>query len=517
MDGIKLLGATTLTFSIALGCAEPDALTDEAADEVGSESESGPAETEVGETGVGETGTSESETGEAQCPGPGPWDLGIPIPAGTTPTGDPEAGLIAMLEDDYVDCGIPYDLFMLGKGFLGTYADAEVFDWRSGKNATVPYNWNVISSDGGTDLAVMNCLTCHAGQINGELVIGLGRTDVDYTGDFSGLLGGLPVLPDITDAGKELNKFRKRYEAIGPYIGMYTIGSNPALMVAILLAAHYNPYTLAWSDEPLIDVTVAMTPADTPPWWRVAKKHGHFDNGMSRGDHRGTMMFASSLCTDSAEEVAEHLDEFADMEAYLASIEPPAYPWAIDAALASEGEALFECNCAGCHGTYSDDPAAETYPNLVIPRDVIGTDDAVISNTGGGIDDMVAWFNESWYGTVGELTEPFEGYVAPPLDGIWATAPFFHNGSVPTIDLVLDSGVRPSFWKRVDYDTTNYDQEKLGWPWIAVGYGQDDAPADEKKYVYDTSKYGHRATGHTFGDHLTDQERAAVLEYLKTL
>jgi mono/diheme cytochrome c family protein len=506
-----------LPLSLVLGCGGPESSVDDAedaADEVGTTAESDEAESDEAET---EAGTDASETGEAQCPQPGPWDLGVPIPASDVPDGDPEAGLIAMLEDDYIDCGIPYDMFMLGKGFLGTYADAEVFDWREGKNATVPYNWNVITSDGGTDLAVMNCLTCHAGEINGELVLGLGRTDVDYTGDFSGLLNALPVLPDITDAGKELNKFRERYDAIAPYIQMYTIGSNPALMVAILLAAHYNPYTLAWSNEPLIDVSVAMTPADTPPWWRVAKKHGHFDNGMSRGDHRGTMMFASSLCTDSAEEVAEHLDEFADMEAYIASIEPPAYPWAIDSTLAEEGEAIFECSCAGCHGTYSEDPAAETYPNLLIPIAVIGTDDAVISNVGGGIDDMVEWFNESWYGTVGELVDPFEGYVAPPLDGIWATAPFFHNGSVPTIELVLDSSQRPSFWKRVDYDTTHYDQSDLGWPWTAVGYGQDDAPADEAKYVYDTSKFGHRATGHTFGDHLTPAERAAVIEYLKTL
>jgi len=33
----------------------------------------------------------------------------------------------------------------------------------------------------------------------------------------------------------------------------------------------------------------------------------------------------------------------------------------------------------------------------------------------------------------------YGGYQAPPLDGVWATAPYFHNGSVPTIADVLDS------------------------------------------------------------------------------
>lgn len=515
MAGINLRvhGTRLLWILLALVPACSGPAGSESSDELGESSESSSGEIESSS----EAGSdSETETGEAQCPGVGPWDLGTPIPAAEPPAGDPEAGLAALLEDDYVDCGIPYDLFMLGKGFLGTYADAEAWDWRAGKNATVPYNWNVITSDGGTDLAVMNCLTCHAGSIDGELIIGLGRADVDYTTDFSGTLAAIPELPEITDAGKELNKFKARYEAVGPYIRMYTVGTNPALMVAVLLASHYNPYTLAWSDEPLVEVNVPMIPADTPPWWRVAKKGGHFDNGMGRGDHRGTMMFASSLCTDSADEVATHLDAFADIWAYIASLEPPAYPWPIDAQLAAQGEALFECSCAGCHGTYADDPALETYPSLLIPKDVIGTDDAILSNVG-GVDAMVEWFNESWYGTVGQLEAPFEGYVAPPLDGIWATAPFFHNASVPTIELVLDSQARPTFWKRVDYDTTNYDRDALGWPYEAVGYGQDEAPVDEAKYVYDTTKFGHAASGHTFGDHFTDAERKAVLEYLKTL
>jgi mono/diheme cytochrome c family protein len=502
-----------IVVSFAFGCAEPESPNLQASDTDSSESESGTPETgSESETDDGESG----DTGDQSCPGPGPWDYGIPIPANTPSTGDPQGGLLAMLNDDYIDCGIPYDMFQLGKGFLGTYADGETFDWRPGKNATVPYNWNVITSDGGTDLAVMNCLTCHAGAVNGELFIGVGRVDVDYTTDFTGLLNLLPVLPDITDAGKELNKFRNRYSAIGPDIQMLTVGTNPALMVAVLLATHYNPFTLAWSDEPLLDVTVPMVPADTPPWWRVAKKHGHFDNGMSRGDHRGSMMFASSLCTDDAAEVAEHLEEFADIEAYLASIEPPPYPWPVDEALAAEGQAIFECDCSGCHGTYDDDPAAETYPNLLIPIEVVGTDDTFVGG-GGGLEVMADWFNDSWYGTLGEIVDPFVGYSAPPLDGIWATAPFFHNGSVPNIALVLDSEARPAQWKRIDYDSTNYDQTALGWPWLDPGYDQDAAPAAERKYLYDTSKPGHRATGHTFGDHLTSQERAAVVEYLKTI
>jgi hypothetical protein len=107
--------------------------------------------------------------------------------------------------------------------------------------------------------------------------------------------------------------------------------------------------------------------------------------------------------------------------------------------------------------------------------------------------------------------------MPPPLDGVWATAPYFHNGSVPTIELVLNSKARPAVWERVDQDDTNYDEDALGWPWKAPSYSQADAPADEKPHVYDTSYWSQSNTGHTFGDALTDSERRSVIEYLKTL
>jgi hypothetical protein len=133
------------------------------------------------------------------------------------------------------------------------------------------------------------------------------------------------------------------------------------------------------------------------------------------------------------------------------------------------------------------------------------------------------WFEESPYGqvTTVETDVPFPGYVAPPLDGIWATAPVLHNGSVPTLELVIDSSRRPKYWRRVDYDSTHFDQDALGWPyhdldldWVG---GADGLPEADRKHVYDTTRLGYDNGGHPFGDHLTGDERRAVLEYLKTL
>ncbi|PRQ03892.1 hypothetical protein [Enhygromyxa salina] len=511
------LPALLLTSVVALGCADqrvPASGSDTGTSDVTD------AESDEGEDESEGAGEGEGETGEPSCLGaPGPWDLGWAIPDPPELNGDPTAGEWALLHEDYVSCGVPYDMFMLGKGLLGTYADGQPLPWRDGKAATLPYNWNLVVSEGGTELAAMNCLTCHAGQLNGELVIGLGRHDADFTQDLGALLSVLPPLPEWTDAGHEINKFVGRYEALGPHIKTYTIGTNPADDVAVILASHRNPFTLEWSDEQLVPIDPPLVPVDPPPLWRVEKKAGHFYNGMSRGDHRGTMMFASSLCIDSAAQATQMFDYFADIVAYLETLEPPTYPWATDKALAEQGRELFECSCAGCHGTYDQDPDAETFPNLLIPLDLVGTDPLLGQAALGEIGEMIEWYNSSWYGTVTQLTatDPFIGYAAPPLDGIWATAPFLHNGSVPTLELLLNSSERPTYWRRVNYDSSNYDQDQLGWRWMELDHGQAGAAPDEAKHIYDTTILGHGNGGHTFGDHLSDAERAAVLEYLRTL
>jgi hypothetical protein len=102
------------------------------------------------------------------------------------------------------------------------------------------------------------------------------------------------------------------------------------------------------------------------------------------------------------------------------------------------------------------------------------------------------------------------------LDGIWITAPYFHNGSVPTIEAVLNSKLRPTYWTR-DFgqesssgDSSKYDYEKLGWQFQALR-------AADNKYIYNTTLPGYGNYGHRFGDQLSEEERMAVIEYLKTL
>lgn len=464
----------------------------------------------------GGDGDSSGTTGPGSLPGP--WDLGVYIPPEPQAPGDPVKGYQALVTKGYISCGIPWLLFGLAKPFIGAYASGQPLPGRSGKNAEVPYNWTVHSVDG-ADIVSQNCLQCHAGSFNGKLMVGLGTADADFTDDMSVLLNAVPV-PIIEIPGiEQMTRFINRIKVLGPQTVMRTVGTNPAEAVAVTLVAHRDRHTLAWSDEQQTELPGFSMPSDPPPWWRAHKKHALFYNGMARGDHRGTMMLATALCTDSVAEAKAIDSYFADIQAYIRSLRAPKYPFMIDAALAAEGAEVFAANCAGCHGTYAEKEEDETYPNLLFPLELIGTDPVVAEGGTKWAPELVDWYNESFYGSVTRMepNNPFPGYMAPPLDGVWATGPFLHNGSVPTIELVLDSTRRPTYWKRVDYNSAHFDQWSLGWPHVELPYGHAGADPAERKFIYDTTHIAHTNTGHTFGDHLSGGERRAVIEYLKTL
>ncbi len=480
----------------------------------------------------------------AIAPPAGPWARGVTLPKEPQTGGNAELGKEILLNGSYMSCGVPVKLWdnaITGPTVRATLGSSGVVGLagRSGRNATLPHTLNAFTTAEGAEVVNGNCLGCHSGKFDGEIVIGLGNATVDFTG---GLANGSTVttLPDdlltqlgLDDAEKSsLDKLLRVARAFGPETVMRTIGQNPAEAFTGVLLSHHDPDTLAWSEQPLRPVVIRdqngdpiddpRLTSDPPPWWRARKKNALFYNGMARGDHRGTMALATAVCVDSIPE-AERVDAlFVDMQAYLLTVPAPVYKRSIDQALAARGKAVFSASCAGCHGTYAEDPsddAHDGYPNLLLPLDVIGTDPAVANMGVVHAPEFVDWYNGSFYGQITRAVpnDPFPGYVAPPLDGVWATAPYLHNGSVPTIELVLNSRARPPVWKRVDFDDSHFDEEALGWPWQAVPYSQADAPAPEKKLVYDTSYWSQSNTGHTFGDQLSDAERRAVIEYLKTL
>lgn len=434
-----------------------------------------------------------------------------PVPPAEQRPGDPQAGYETVVSGRYTTCGMPYSAW---KRAAAPAADAPGLSGREGPNADMPYFLSRHENDQGQDIVSTNCLFCHASELDGELVIGLGNESRDFTDDPRELVNAVGSYVSGEKATAAWRKWAARVSAVAPYMITETVGVNPAPNLTLALMAHRDPETLEWSEEPLLEPPPERPlPVSVPPWWRMQKKNALFYNAMGRGDHARFMMMKSLVCTDSVEE-AERIDRtFTDVRAYLASMEPPEYPFPIDEALARRGRAVFERNCARCHGTYGPDGA---YPNRVVALDRIGTDPAYARRAYEESDRFMNWFNRSWYGEV-STARPALGYIAPPLDGVWATAPFLHNGSVPTIEALLDSDSRPTYWTRRS-DSPAFDRDTLGWEYDELDHGKEGAAnPEQRERIYDTTLPGHSNDGHTFGDTLTPKQRRAVLEYIKNL
>lgn len=434
------------------------------------------------------------------------------VPAEPQRTGSPEAGYDALVNKAYVTCGIPYAAY---KRTAPRVARSRLLPGRKGRNAELPYNLTSHVSGRGVELVTANCLSCHAAYINDRLIVGLGNESMDFTQDPGIAVERLGTYVAGEAETAEWRKWADRMRALSPYIVTDTVGVNPAVNLTWALLAHRDPRTLAWSDKPLLNPPPRRPlPVSVPPWWRMKKKNAMFYTAAGRGDHARSMILASTLCTDTVEE-ARAIDAYApDIRAYIASLEAPKYPLDFDRKAAGRGRAVFEKHCYACHGTYGANP---TYPNLVIALEVIGTDpELALTATSGSEDRFFRWIQQSFYGENARLA-PAPGYVAPPLDGVWVTAPYLHNGSVPTIEALLDSSRRPTYWLR-SFDSGSYDMRALGWKYKELPYGKQGATdPEERRRIYDTTLPGYSNRGHAFGDVLTGEDRSALLEYLKTL
>ncbi len=436
---------------------------------------------------------------------------GVILAAETQRAGNAEKGYRALVNEAYVPCGIPDSAY--SKVFGAAPPSARV-PGREGRNQTLPYNFTAMTTKDGVALVTSNCLTCHASTINGQVVVGLGAATSDFTQDSSGVadaVGGF-----VTDPKERLEwqKWKERVETIAPYSVLSTRGPNAADGFTAALFSHHDPKTMAWSATPLIEIAPPLDlPVDVPPWWRMKKKSSMFYLGAGRGDHARIMMSASVLCSSSVEEMRAIDAYFPDIRAWIENLAPPAYPFPFDKALAERGRGVFESTCSSCHGTYG--PSGH-YTTRAIAVTYVGTDPLLAAGSAQFTPVVVDWFKNSFFGELSRM-EPQAGYVAPPLDGIWATAPFLHNGSVPTIEALLDSKKRPKYWTW-SFDTKDFDTATLGWIYRDVDHGQDAEPNEAaRSRIYDTTKAGYNNSGHTFGDALNDGDRKAVVEYLKTL
>ena len=181
----------------------------------------------------------------------------------------------------------------------------------------------------------------------------------------------------------------------------------------------------------------------------------------------------------------------------------PRYPFPINEAEAAKGKVLYKRHCASCHSFTGE------YVGQIVPYDEIATDRfrldsytlelSVNQNTLGAGE---WWRFQNFRKTY--------GYANSPLDGLWARAPYLHNGSVPTLrDLLEPSEKRPATFHRGDDE---YDPKM-------VGFRSDRAVDDRgrKLFHFDTKVKANGNSGHEYGTKLKPEEKDSLVEYLKKL
>lgn len=361
----------------------------------------------------------------------------------------------------------------------------------------IPLDYN----DDGKGNLVTNCFSCHGGKVAGKTIPGAGNTHLDLT-TLSTDLARLRAI----DKGRDPDKVKDVQAPFSTPLNFHRGVTNAVIFAPVFAGLRNAELGKYFTEHPEVLLHHDMNP---PPWWNFKKKTRIYADAFAPKTPRQLMPFAMSpLFSD--EKFRSFEPNFVHIYQYIETLEAPKYPFAIDAALAERGKGLFESTCAECHGTYG--PGGE-FPNEVVPIDVVGTDDRRFRAI---YKERREAANKGWLQYYGEHPVDVEskGYLAQPLDGIWASAPYFHNGSVPSLWAVMNPAKRPRIWKRTE---NGYDEQKVGLEIEVFDSVPENLSSRERRRYYDTSHVGNSAGGHTFPDALSDEEKTAVIEYLKTL
>lgn len=279
------------------------------------------------------------------------------------------------------------------------------------------------------------------------------------------------------------------------------------------------------------DMRPVDAPCSVPVLWGTAgvRWQGWDANNDSAMGRNLATAIASGAIFDTPTATSTALPRnLAAVEEIAARITPPRWPeeWLgrLDGPRVDRGRALFRARCQDCHPA---DAAAP--PDRVVPLAEIGTDPAraaafAVPLEGrpfaAAIEETLGRYRKLAFERAGidaaEATRLEEGrserwrttggYAARPLPGIWASAPYLHNGSVPTLDdLLRPPAERP---RSFAVGGRHFDPVRVG------------LAADDRRppiFVLDTTIPGNRATGHDYGTDLSAAERRDLIEFLKTL
>ncbi len=204
----------------------------------------------------------------------------------------------------------------------------------------------------------------------------------------------------------------------------------------------------------------------------------------------------------------------------------------VDVPKARRGEILFARTCSRCHGQYTKGwQTTSEWPQNIQTARVLYHEQTPVVNVDTdplrflGMQNLMALNDLAISRQNGILIRPQQGYVPPPLVGIWARFPYFHNNSVPTLcDVLTPQEERPqTYWAREVQTTADFDANCVGYPRSAPKTHHASTHR-KQELLFDTRRKGLSRAGHDEGifrrhgqDLLTSSEKMEIIEFLKTL
>ena len=356
------------------------------------------------------------------------------------------------------------------------------------------YMFGAIGSDRFTADAVMNAVAKEAAKQNKALGL-FERLVYRYV--------AIPLMPRVLKARQ------------ARYFDFITIGSPTRL-------SDFGPgrvdtwavYRRLYGDPP--DNKPIQGTVDFPPIWngraRPAGMQMHWDGNTDVFEERNVISALAIIGKN-----IEYLDfpRLTRIAEFSNGMLPPRYEDrapanpasgpSIDPDLAERGATLFKAHCAGCHAPDG------LRLGRVEPIADLGTDGERLRDfTPELVNGINSLTTDAWKLRKFKLQK---GYVNNLLDGIWLRAPYLHNGSVPTLrDLLNKPESRPKKYCR---GSDVYDWEKVGFVAKVVEFN--DKALCGEFFFFDTTATGNSNAGHLYGTKLKEKDKAALLEFLKTL
>ncbi len=405
------------------------------------------------------------------------------------------------------------------------------------------------------------CAACHSADLFGVKVLGLtnrfpraneffrnGQLVAPYVNSF--------IFKDVlkTTEGERqiLLKAKRATKWVGTkkpvILGLDTSLAQVALSLAKREQDDYATRTTLSAQYPRPNKLSTLI-ADSKPavWWNVKYKNRWLSDGsIVSGNpvHTNFLWNEIGRGTDLRQLemwMSQNNEQIEALTAAVFASKPPRYekffgPDSIDLEKAKRGQKHYIQSCQKCHGNYEkgwDQPLAFTKTKLKQIQTIkvtyhkktpvidIGTDPGRYLGMKEFADDLNRLQISK---NLNAMVEPQKGYVPPPLDGIWARWPYFHNNSIPNLCELLTPGpkrIKSYFAGKALNKKTDYDQDCVGYP---TG---DKAPSEwtqNPEYFYDSTKEGLSNLGHDErifikeGNEIyTSTEKKELIEFLKTL